>query len=103
MIDFGPRFIALRRPQALKNANITHIVSVLDWRFDDDVPLIRGYQHLHIPVDDVEDENLLQWFPRSNAFIQSGIDYWKSQDLSKPKDVATNTSEAKGSGVLIHW
>lgn len=78
----------------MKNANITHIVSVLDWEFKDDVPLIRGYQHLHIPVDDVEDENLLEWFPKSNDFIQRGLDY---------RPANGQNLDDKGSGVYIHW
>lgn len=85
----------------MKNCNITHIVSVLDWEFKDDAPLIRGYQHLHIPVDDVEDENLLEWFPRSNHFIQEGLTY-RSKNKASLGDGADNLSE-KGSGVYIHW
>ncbi|KAK5076994.1 tyrosine protein phosphatase yvh1 [Lithohypha guttulata] len=93
-------FIGLRRPQALKNANITHIVSVLDWEFKDDAPLIRGYKHFHIPVDDVEDENLLEWFPRSNAFIQQGLDY--RPDRGPNSSSGVNNLDEKGSGVYIH-
>jgi len=85
----------------LKNCNITHIVSVLDWQFKDDVPLIRGYQHLHIPVDDVEDENLLEWFPRSNQFIQEGLNYRPKND-SKSAETLDHINE-NGSGVYIHW
>lgn len=96
-------FIALRRPQALKNCNITHIVSVLDWKFEDDTPLTKGYRHLHIPVDDVEDENLLDWFPRSNVFIQEGLDYWKKGQAGAATVAKGVTEDEKGSGVLIHW
>ena len=86
---------------SLKNSNITHIVSVLDWEFKEDPPLTRGYQHLHIPVDDVEDENLLEWFPRSNRFIQQGLDY-RSSDTTRRGNGVDNLDE-KGSGVYIHW
>ncbi|KAI2376921.1 tyrosine protein phosphatase yvh1, partial [Ophidiomyces ophidiicola] len=43
----------------------------------------RAFQHhLHIAVDDMDDEDLLQHFPATNAFVQSGL--------------------ASGGGVLIH-
>lgn len=38
---------------------------------------------MHIPVDDVGEENLLQYFPATCAFIQEGLD--------------------AGAGVLVHW
>ena len=91
----------MRRTQALKNCNITHIVSVLDWEFTDDAPLLRGYQHLHIPVDDVDDENLLEWFPKSNQFIKQGLDY-RPNNGSSLGDGGDSLDE-KGSGVYIHW
>lgn len=93
-------FIGLRRTQALKNCNITHIVSVIDWEFKNDAPLISGYKHLHIPVDDVEDENLLEWFPRSNRFIHEGLNY-KQAFSSNLGDGAVSVPN-KGSGVYIH-
>lgn len=39
--------------------------------------------HLHIPVDDVDDEDLLQYFPAANAFIKEALE--------------------SGGGVLVHW
>ncbi|RMZ81439.1 hypothetical protein DV738_g2157, partial [Chaetothyriales sp. CBS 135597] len=91
-------FIALRRPKALQNCHITHIVSVLDWQFEPDNPLTRGYKHLLIPVDDVEDENLLVWFPRSNSFIHDAL------TNSKPTEVPSNETSTtnEGNGVFIH-
>jgi len=74
----------------------------LDWEFKDDAPLIRGYQHLHIPVDDVEDENLLEWFPKSNAFIKQGLAHRPENDASNIGNGIDNFNE-KGSGVYIHW
>lgn len=70
---------------------------MLDFEFKSEDPLTRGYQHLHIPVDDVEDENLLEWFPKSNHFVQEGLDY-------KPGHAEDNDNSAeRGSGVYIHW
>uniref|UniRef100_A0A093VM79 protein-tyrosine-phosphatase n=2 Tax=Talaromyces marneffei PM1 TaxID=1077442 RepID=A0A093VM79_TALMA len=62
--------ISLRNKAALQEANITHVVSVL------------RFQQLKIEVDDVDDEDLLQYFASANAFIQAGLD--------------------AGGGVLIH-
>lgn len=65
----------------MRKANITHVVSVLCLPLDAD--LFQDYQHLVIEVNDVEDENILQHFPTSNAFIQEGLD--------------------GGGGVIVHW
>ncbi|RMZ92302.1 hypothetical protein DV736_g483, partial [Chaetothyriales sp. CBS 134916] len=100
-------FIALRRPKALQNCHITHIVSVLEWQFQPDNPLTRGYQHLHIPVDDVEDENLLIWFPRSNAFIHDALVNSNPTKVPSRSETSTTNPDVRdtdpGNGVLIHW
>ncbi|EED23767.1 dual specificity phosphatase, putative [Talaromyces stipitatus ATCC 10500] len=64
--------ISLRNKAALQKANITHVVSVL--RMHPDENLTEGFQHLKIEVDDVDDEDLLQYFATANAFIQAGLD-----------------------------
>lgn len=61
----------LRRKEALKKANITHVVSALSLPLDRD--LFQGYGHLVVEVNDVEDENILQHFPTTNAFIRDGL------------------------------
>ena len=48
-----------------------------------DPDLFAPYDHLVVEVDDVEDEDVLQHFARSNAFISEGL--------------------AGGGGVLVHW
>lgn len=45
--------------------------------------VFEGYKHMMVDVDDVEDENLLQHFKATNAFIEEG--------------------ENGGGGVLVHW
>ncbi|MCJ1475218.1 tyrosine protein phosphatase yvh1 [Lambiella insularis] len=72
---------SLRRYQALKNASITHVVSALRLPLDED--LFTSYKHLVVELDDVEDEDILQHFATSNAFIRDGL--------------------AGGGGVLVHW
>lgn len=74
-------FLSLKNKAALTRANITHIVSVLRLQPSED--LFAPYKHLAIEVDDVDDENILEHFPRAIAFIQSGLD--------------------EGGSVLIHW
>jgi hypothetical protein len=61
---------------------------------------MEGHQHLHIPVDDVEDENLITWFPRSNRFIDEALSHPTAgqAEVGEPKQ-----DEQPGSGVLVHW
>lgn len=72
---------ALRRREAIKAAAITHVVSVINWRIDEE--LIRYFRHLQINVEDVEDENLLEYFPVTNQFIEDAI--------------------RAGGNVIVHW
>jgi dual specificity phosphatase 12 len=71
----------LRRHEALRQANITHVLSVL--RAPLDQHLFSSFKHMVVEVDDVEDENLLEHFPATNKFIKEGLD--------------------GGGGVLVHW
>ena len=75
------RLFSLRRKDRLKQADITHIVSALRLPLDND--LFINFKHHVVEVDDVDDENIIENFARSNAFIQEGID--------------------GGGGVLVHW
>ncbi|EUC31399.1 hypothetical protein COCVIDRAFT_31079 [Bipolaris victoriae FI3] len=62
----------LRRREALEQANITHVLSVLRMPLDD--ALFAPFKHMVVEVDDVDDENLLQHFPATNRFIREGLD-----------------------------
>jgi dual specificity phosphatase 12 len=62
---------ALRAKSGLKTAAISHMVSVL--RLPLDKTLFEGFEHLVIEVDDVEDENLIEHFPKANEFISSAL------------------------------
>ncbi|KAF2035448.1 dual specificity protein phosphatase 12 [Setomelanomma holmii] len=71
----------LRRREALQQANITHVLSVLRSPLDQE--LFRPFKkHMIVEVDDVEDENLLEHLPATNRFIKDGLD--------------------SGGGVLVH-
>ncbi|KXH61183.1 dual specificity phosphatase [Colletotrichum nymphaeae SA-01] len=71
---------ALRRPSALKERNITHILSVL--RFDPAglksetdtwENYGKSYKHMVIDIDDVEDEDLLVHLPKAVRFIEDAL------------------------------
>lgn len=74
--------MALRNKLALARNNITHVVTVLRDRLADQQH-VDSLENLHVPVDDVDDEDLLQYFPSTNSFIKSGLE--------------------SGGGVLVHW
>ncbi|KAL9636954.1 MAG: hypothetical protein Q9204_002064 [Flavoplaca sp. TL-2023a] len=71
----------LKAKQALKEANITHVLSVLTLPLDG--TLFENYKHLSIDIDDDEDADIIQHFPATNAFLREGLD--------------------GGGGVLVHW
>lgn len=75
------RLYALRRREACKETGITHVVSVMRWPLEAD--LVKPYKHLQIDVDDDEDENLLEYFPATNQFIDDALE--------------------NGGSVLVHW
>ncbi|KAL8770342.1 MAG: hypothetical protein Q9209_003978 [Squamulea sp. 1 TL-2023] len=62
----------LKRKEALKEANITHVLSVLTLPLD--TALFEGYKHLSIDIDDDEHADIIQHFPAINAFVQEGLD-----------------------------
>ena len=72
---------SLRRKEALKEANITHVVSAVREPLDAD--LHQNYEHHVVDVWDLGEENIIQYFGGSNRFIQAGLD--------------------GGGGVLVHW
>jgi dual specificity phosphatase 12 len=48
-----------------------------------DAKLFKPFQHIVIEAEDDEDENLLQYFAKSNQFIEDGL--------------------GRGGGVFVHW
>lgn len=66
----------------LQDRSITHVLSVLQMDFVNWAGL-RPYTHLAIEVDDEESTNLIQYFPKTNQFIQDGLD--------------------SGGRVFVHW
>jgi dual specificity phosphatase 12 len=72
---------ALYQTEEIKAANITHVLSVINYPLDPE--LFKPFQHLAIDVEDDEDENLLQDLAESNRFIEDGLE--------------------RGGGVFVHW
>jgi len=60
--------------------NITQILAIINENVTSSD--YSGYKHMHVDIFDTEDENILQYFPSTNAFIEEGI--------------------AAGGGVLVH-
>lgn len=61
-----------QKPDLFAQAGITHIVSVLDFDIYE-AGAFSNYQHIHIRQDDDPNEDLLQHFKRSNAFIEDAL------------------------------
>lgn len=84
-VDFSLLFQACRifglRPEALKQAGITHVVSAV--RLPPHLSIFESSKRMFIEVDDVEEENLLERFTESNKFISNALE--------------------AGGVVLIHW
>lgn len=72
---------ALREKTDMKAKAITHVLSVL--RLPMDKSLFQDFEHLVVEVDDVEDENLIQHFASTNAFVEKAM--------------------ASDGAVFIHW
>lgn len=69
------------RTSYLEDAKITHILSVLDFNYCDQRPDFAKYTRLFIQADDVWDENLLQHFTKTNAFISAALKEEESRVL----------------------
>jgi hypothetical protein len=77
----------------------------MDWHFDDTSRLVEGYKHLHIPVDDVDDENIITWFAKANRFIDDGLNPTRRADKDVALESRPETPDQNDgrSGVLVHW
>ncbi|KAI4175704.1 MAG: hypothetical protein LQ346_008023, partial [Caloplaca aetnensis] len=62
----------LKGKEALNTDRITHVLSVLTLPLDK--ALFEGFKHHVIDIDDVEDADIIQYFPASNGFIKEGLE-----------------------------
>lgn len=80
-----------QNPSPLKNAGVTHVVSLLDWEMDEEgrkkvaevtkagKQRVQGsetvdHNWLRIDVEDDERQDLAKWFEKTNHFIHQGLE-----------------------------
>ena len=71
--------MALSGPKTMQKYNITHVLSVLDInaagygveRFEK--PIKDNFKHLYLEIQDTEEEDIMQFFPQTNDFIDDAI------------------------------
>ncbi|QIW99611.1 hypothetical protein AMS68_005129 [Peltaster fructicola] len=69
---------ALYQPNAVKEAGITHVLSVIDFdvfQRKEAATFLqsKNYEHLNINIDDAPNEDLLQYFKQMTDFIDNGL------------------------------
>ncbi|KAL2110787.1 hypothetical protein VUR80DRAFT_716 [Thermomyces stellatus] len=93
---------ALRRPEALAEKGITHVLSVLNVRPEEVEQagltpwktVRETYKHMIVDVDDVDDEDILVHFPKAVRFIEEGL---------YPSEDGESVGEKKPTGsVYVH-
>lgn len=65
-------YSVLNEPELLTISGISHVLSLVSARDTVVLPTAVSLEHMAISVNDVEDEDLLQHFERSNEFIARG-------------------------------
>ncbi|EMC97963.1 hypothetical protein BAUCODRAFT_120879 [Baudoinia panamericana UAMH 10762] len=71
-IYIGGLHALYQKPDLFERAKITHILSVLDFDIYE-AGHFKEYTHLMIRIDDDPNQNLLQHFEQTNAFIESAL------------------------------
>ena len=61
-----------QKPDLFKEAQITHILSILDYDLYE-AGHFKEYKHLQIRLDDDPNENILQHFEETNRFLDSAL------------------------------
>lgn len=92
LADYPRRLFILRRPEALAEKGVTHVLSALNVRpaeLEDEGAGWRGvretFKHHVVDVDDVDDEDLLVHFPKAVRFIEEGLHPQGGEAEEKPK------------------
>ncbi|KAI1857280.1 uncharacterized protein JN550_013363 [Neoarthrinium moseri] len=63
---------ALFQPEVMHESGITHVLSIVDYDAGARDQL-QGLRHLHIDLEDLPSENILQHFDGANQFIADGL------------------------------
>lgn len=81
--------MSLQARKSLREAGVTHILSVLDVQAMgtsvenfENLPIFEDFEHLYISVEDVDEEDMLQYFDKALSFMDNAI--------------------SSGGGVLVH-
>lgn len=64
---------ALRRPAAMEERNVTHILSMIKYSFVQWKDFQDKYVHFSVDIDDVEDEDILRHLSKAVRFIEAGL------------------------------
>ncbi|ANB13451.1 tyrosine protein phosphatase YVH1 [Sugiyamaella lignohabitans] len=64
-------FYALSATKTLRQNNVTHILSLVETDIKSE--FLEGFKHMRVQIDDIEDENIIQYFPRIIAFMDDAI------------------------------
>lgn len=102
---------ALRRPKALIEHRITHVLSVVGFKpreMEGDTTkgptwdsFKKTAKHMMIDIDDVDDEDLLVHLPQAVRFIEEGL--YPKESLSEDDDSSSGEDEPKPKGaVFVH-
>ncbi|KAF1810509.1 phosphatases II [Eremomyces bilateralis CBS 781.70] len=63
--------MALHGKQTLVKAGVTHVLSAINYHMEP--AMIDGYEHFQIKLEDDEDEDIIQFFPKTNKFIDDAL------------------------------
>ncbi|ROT38270.1 phosphatases II [Sodiomyces alkalinus F11] len=88
---------ALKRPSALAERGITHVLSVV--RCSPSEEWGHRYRHMVIDVDDVDDEDLLSELPRAVRFIEAALHPETARGDAAKKDQATGEDDEDRRGM----
>lgn len=64
---------ALRRPGAMEEKGVTHILSMIKYSLAEVQDLDNRFVHLSVDIDDVDDEDIIVHLPRAVRFIERGL------------------------------
>ncbi|KAF7450588.1 CDC14 protein-tyrosine phosphatase [Pyrenophora tritici-repentis] len=90
---------ALYQTDLVEAANITHVLSVIDYEVLVGDKL-KGLEHFHIRAEDHPNENLLQYFDAGIRFIESALDH-PTNPNSKPGAIFVHCAMGKSRSATL--